>query len=433
MINNIIEELKGKKIIILGMGLEGVSTYNLLTKYSKELNIYLYDDNNVDKIVVDKGINIDKNKLVTKSNYIDLLKEYDVIIKTPGMSFKGLDVSDYKHKITSQVELFLKYNDCLTIGITGSKGKSTTTSLLYEVLNNELDNVIIAGNIGIPIFDQIENINKDSIVVLELSCQQLQFVTNSPTLAVILNFYEEHLDHYDSYNDYKNGKLNIVSNNNKTKYFIFDKSIEDICNTKSISNKVVVDYNDKTNIYNYDFTSKPNLLGEHNKKNILFVLRVLETLKFNNLKQVSNSINNFKPLEHRIEPVGTFNGVTFYNDSISTIPEAVISCVEAIPNLDTLIIGGLDRGVNYEAMVEYINNSNLNNIICLRETGHKLAPKIVKQTHLVETLEEAIQVVYSIDSKVCALSPGAASYNSFKNFIERGNKYKELIKKYSRR
>lgn len=424
MKNKILEELRNKKILILGLGLEGISTYKFLNNLSSSLNIFLADKN-IDSIVTKHNIQLSSDNLISNMDIENLLKEYDVIFKTPGITFLNINYKPYIHKITSQVDMFLKYSNNKTIGITGTKGKSTTTSLLYNVIKNEYSNTVIAGNIGIPIFDEIDNINEDTIIVFELSSHQLQFLRHSPKIAVILNFYEEHLDFYESYQDYKNSKLNIVGDN--TNVFIYDKSIENECFNIECLKHIVVDFNNKENILSYDFSNKTKLLGEHNQKNIYFVLRILEELNIN-LNNITKSITEFNPLKHRLENVGEYRDITFYNDSISTIPETTISCIKSIPNLTTLIIGGMDRGVNYDSLIKYINESNLSYIICLPDTGHKISKDITKQKFIVSDLNEAINIVFSINEKqICALSPGASSYHVYKNFEQRGEHFKTLI------
>lgn len=432
MIGKIINELKNQKILILGLGLEGISTYNLLKKYDNSLDVYLADAN-IYEIVQNQKIEISELNLISDMNYVKLLAEYDVIFKTPGISFVNYDVDKYINKITSQLDMFFKYSNHKSVGITGTKGKSTTTSLLYTIIKNEIDNTIIAGNIGIPIFDQLENIDDDTIVIIELSSHQLQYINYSPYIAVILNFYEEHLDHYGTYEKYILSKLRVVKDDNHNEYFIYDKSIDDICKDKTTKTKIVIDFNNIDVFEGYNFNLETKLLGEHNKKNIFYVLNILKVMNLD-LKKITKSIVEFKPLEHRLELVGEYNDIIFYNDSISTIPETTISCLESINGVTSLILGGMDRKVDYQSLVDYINYSDLKYVVCLKETGHKLAPLFNKETILVESLEEAVKVVYDLGSKqVCALSPGAASYNQFKNFIERGNKYKEYIYKYCKK
>ena len=170
-------------------------------------------------------------------------------------------------------------------------------------------------------------------------------------------------------------------------------------------------------------------MGEHNLSNILFVIRISILLGLD-LNKAVNTINNFKPLEHRMEMVGTYNNIKYYNDTIATIPEATINCLKAYTDVDTLIFGGQDRGINYDNLINYLNNSNISNFICMPETGHKLATRLTRgKIYLVNTLEEAVLIAKKETKCACLLSPAAPSYNQFRNFEEKGKRYKELVTK----
>ena len=173
----ILDEIKNKRIVILGFGREGKSTYEFIRKNFEDMVIDVIDEN-IDifseenkEYIEDMNLNIIKT-----SDYFEMLKTYDLIFKTPGISFKNYDISDIENKITSQLEMFLKYTKAYTIGITGTKGKSTTSSLIYEVIKSQNKPVHFLGNIGKPIFTEIESIKKDDIVVLEISSHQSQFI-----------------------------------------------------------------------------------------------------------------------------------------------------------------------------------------------------------------------------------------------------------------
>lgn len=460
MINKIINEIESyNKVLILGFAREGISTYKLIRKYLKDKPLVISDLN--DKVLeLNPYVKEDKNiTLILGKNYLDTLNEFDLIIKSPGINLKHIDINKIKGKITSQTGLFLKYKDVKVIGITGTKGKSTTTSLIYEILKKCNKKPILLGNIGIPIFSQIENINKNNIVVLELSCHQLQYTEGSPNISILLNIYEEHLDLYKSYDEYINAKLNIFKYQNKSDYKIWgidsidtfnrlkldDRTYEITFNKDIIKgdNAVYLDNNklyllkdNKTKVI-YDATVKRLILGEHNLYNIAASFTVAIILKLS-IKKVTKIINKFKPLEHRLEYVGKYKKIYFYNDSIATIPMATISCIKSINNLDTIIIGGMNREVNLKELVDFLNSNEckLSNCIMLPDTGHIIARYIkYKNVYLVNNMEEAVRKAYKVTdkNKACALSPAAASYNVYKNFEERGKHYKELITKYSKR
>lgn len=360
MIKEIINFLKDKKIAILGFGIEGKSTYKFIKKYLPEQQVDILfkqkDEqcsSNIDFIEAEK----DKfTRIIVGDTYLNNLEQYDVIIKSPGISLKDIDLSKIKNKITSQLELFLEHSKVFTIGITGTKGKSTTSSLIYEVIKEQNSNVELLGNIGTPIFDDIEKINEETIVVLEISSHALEYIKRSPNIAIILNIYEEHLDHYKSFQKYIDAKFNIfkfqkekdiaifnLDNENikkqnhnfkKTDYAVTMKQKNSITeNTMYIKDDYI--YCNDTKMY--CIKDKRKLKGNHNLNNIMFVLAVSNILKLN-INKAIESINEFKPLEHRLEYVGTFNGIQYYNDSIATIPEATIESIKALKNINTIIV-----------------------------------------------------------------------------------------------
>jgi len=359
MIDKIVKYLKNKKIIILGFGLEGQSTYNFIRKYLKDKKIAIQYSNK-DIELIDKLLNVDSNlEVIEESEYLNIIEDYDIIIKSPGISFKNIDISKFKNKITSQLQLFLEFSENFTIGITGTKGKSTTSSLIYKVLQDQKKEAILLGNIGIPIFDYIEKLSKDVIVVLELSSHQLEYVKLSTNIAILLNIYEEHLDHYSSLSKYIESKFNIFKYQNKKDIAIYNfdnlimkkynynyniektyaVSLNNIGNSEQIKNKIYIkdDFIYYNNEIIYDINSVRNLKGNHNLNNIMFVLGVSIILNLN-ITDTIKTITEFNALEHRIEYVGNFDKVDYYNDSIATIPEATIETIKALKDVNTLIV-----------------------------------------------------------------------------------------------
>ncbi len=448
MINNIINDFINKKIIIVGFGKEGKASYHFIRRYLKKIPLVIADIN--DNIKNNEELSNDPYvKIITGKNYLDNLNEYDLIIKSPGITFKDIDTTKIKDKISSGLEIVLKYYKDKIIGITGTKGKSTTSSLIYNILKENNIDTILLGNIGNPVLDYIELLEEKKWIVIEMSCDQLEFVTYSPHIAVITNFYEDHLDHLGTLENYYKAKLNITKYQNNNDYLIYyDGSInlkEKINNTLLNSNKITVGFTKESNVYCYDnniyidnkkvfnANEKRNLIGEHNLINIMLSITVANIIKLDKIK-VKKAINSFSPLEHRLELVGTYNGITYYNDAISTIPLATIEGIKALGNVNTLIFGGLDRGINYDDFIYYLDNSNIDNLICMPTTGHKIATKLKnkkKNIYLVDTLEEAVSKAKEVTKKntICLMSPAGASYEYFKNFEEKGNKYKELVKK----
>lgn len=445
MIKDLINYFENKKIIILGFGREGISSYNLIRKHLKNQKLYIADrkelfESNFDFLINDKNV-----ECISGTNYLNGLENYDIILKSPGISFVGMDISKFQDKIKSQIELLLEFFKVKTIGVTGTKGKSTTSSLIYKILCDQNINCKFLGNIGIPAFDFVDEIEEDMTIVLELSSHQLEYVKHSPNIAILLNIFEEHLDHYDSYQKYAEAKCNIYKFQNKNDYFLYSNDNEMLrkCIKETTANTLKVSLNDtSSNIYLkdsfvyfndkkiYDSKMPRLLLGEYNLGNIMFALGVSEILELD-IKKTINSISNFKTLEHRLELVGKFEDVYYYDNCIGTIPMATIEAVKALNNVDTLIIGGMDRGIDYSDFIEFLNNSNITNIVCMPKTGHDIAKKLKKdKAIIVETLEEAVDVSKKVTKKgmSCLISPAAASYGFFKNFEEKGNKFKQLVR-----
>ena len=449
MLEKLIEFLKDKNIIILGFGMEGETTYSFIRKHLPEQKITIADMNEV--IIEDYPyLQQDKNTtLVLGKNYLENLNSYDVIIKTPGLSLKDINISDFKHKITSQLELVMEYLNIFSIGITGTKGKSTTSTLMYNVIKDQDKDVMLLGNIGEPIFHRIDEMNENTILVLEMSSHGLEFVKRSPNISILLNAFEEHLDHYESLEKYIEAKFNIAKYQNEEDTFIynFDNKLMNEFGYKHRENDFAVSILEEPNVKNKVFFKDDDiyfnnkklfnknlemkLKGIHNINNIMFVMTAAKILNLD-INKAIETVVNFEPLEHRMEYVATINGVSYYNDSIATIPEATINGVNAINNVNTLIVGGKDRGVNLEELIEFLAYSDIENIICLHTTGEYIYSKLEKTNKnlfKVNNMESAVKIAKQVTrgGTNCLLSPAAASYGFFKNFKERGEIFKRCV------
>lgn len=427
MLPPIIEFLKDKSVLILGFGREGKSTYNYIRRYLPEKKLTVADgkEQNTD----DENVAV-----VCGENYLDCLDGFDVVIKSPGISFAEVEIPENTF-VTCQTDLFLKYAPCKKVGVTGTKGKTTTSTLIYKMLRAGNADCVLMGNMGLPVLDYIDEMTGDKTAVIELSSHQLEFTHSSPQVAVITNIYEEHLEHYrGGMSGYVNAKLNIVRYQGKDDTFIYNGSqgVDRFINPEEIkSRKIAVSEEDKL-----PFTlDNPRLKGRHNRHDVLYALAAARLFNVSD-QHAAEAAADFEGIEHRMEPVGEYRGISFYNDCIATVPRAVMCSVEAL-SPQTLIIGGLDRGIDYTDFAADLENSGVEVIIGTKTTGHKIIDMMLsagtkKQLVKAENLEEAVKTAFEKTQKgrVCVLSPAASSYNEYKNFEEKGRRFKELVRKY---
>ena len=443
MVNEIVEKLKNKKIAILGFGREGKSTYQFIKKHLADADVTILDQKEIDVA--------DPVKKRIGDDYLSHLEDFDLIIKSPGISLKEVDLTNIKGRITSQLELLLEVNRKNMIGITGTKGKSTTTSLTYEVLKDQLHDVYLLGNIGVPVLDEVENYTENTKLVIEMSSHQLEFVRQSPHIAAILNLYQDHLDHDGTVEHYHHNKMNIFKYQTSDDFRIYSDDNEYLqerikefpyqgtAYTVRFDNEHlegnITRLEGKDVIINGEIVytdGERKILGDHNLKNIMFVLTIAHILGLD-LNRAAEVIRNFKGLKYRMEYIGKSHGIDFYNDTIATIPDATINAVQSIPNIETLIIGGLDRGIDYEEFIEFLKNSHLKTIICMPTTGIYIGKRLESESNktilYANTLEEAYQqsIEKTEEGKACILSPAAASYEFFKNFEEKGKAFETIV------
>lgn len=428
MIDSICRRLSGKRILIAGFGREGKSTLRFLKQYMPEATVGIADKNESAFQDVDK----EKYNLFFGDDYLSAASDYDIVIKTPGISVKDVDID--LSLISSQTDLFLEAYHNQVIGVTGTKGKSTTSSLIYHLLKESGNDVILAGNIGIPILDCVSDINERTIVVYELSAHQLQFINRSPRVGILLNVFEEHLDHFGTFEKYKDAKINVLRYMDDSDVAVVNHSI--VNSQQSTVAKNCIDFEScDFDGYNIDWNEIP-LLGEHNKRNVKAALCACQSYGLS-IENLIPHLYTFKSLEHRQEFVGVFNGVKFFNDSISTIPQATIAALQTIKNVNILLLGGFDRGIDYEPLVAYLKENPLPYILITGQAGQTIKTKlqdaeykgiILKYTDM----ESAFAVIEKLANSgdVCLLSPAAASYDRYKNFEERGRVFKELAKKF---
>lgn len=428
MLPAIIDYLKNKSVLILGFGREGQSTLKYIRDFLPEKQLTVADKNNVS--VDDENVS-----LICGENYLECVNDFELVMKSPGISFLDVTVKEGT-EITCQTDMFVRFAPCRKVGITGSKGKTTTSTLIYDILKAAGFDARLMGNIGIPVFDSLEQITKDTIAVIEMSSHQLEFTKASPEVAVLTNIYEEHLDHYKGgFSGYVNAKLNIMRSQTEGDLFIYNatQGVDEYIELNAVKAETCgIGQSDEIPFE----VNNEHLLGVHNRQDILFACAAAKAFGADN-DACFRGVSDFSGIEHRMEKVGTFKDITFYNDCIATIPHAVMCAVEALKNVDTLIIGGKDRGLDYSDFEKALESSNISNIIGTPETGYSIVKNLLnnkceKNLIAAKDLEEAVKAAYKYTEKgkICLLSPAASSYNVYKNFEEKGKHYKQLIKQY---
>ncbi len=450
---------KAPSILILGFGKEGNASYRFIRKFfpDKELCIADMNSNLLQKYPFLK--NDAYTEIHSGNEYLKNVEKFDLIIKSPGVWLEKNLKNQLSGKITSQTNLLLRFFSKQIIGISGTKGKSTTSSLIHHILSKSGIHSILAGNIGTPPFDIISEIKSHTNIVMELSAHQLENISTSPHIAVLLNLFEEHLDYFKNSDSYFNSKLNIATFQTNKDYFIYEYEnlfIARFVNSKNINSQIKT-FSINSDQANYSLVNNTvikkgsnnfpgqinsddrlSLKGRHNLKNILSAIACCDILK-TTTEKIFNGIKSFPGLEHRLEYIGRYGEVDFYNDSISTIPESTIEAIESIKNTDTLILGGFDRGLSYQKLTNYLINKNISNIICYGQAGKRIFQALKDhQTksiswHYVEKFRDIKRIIETNTKKgqTCLLSPAAASYDQFSNFEERGQVYKKIARSIS--
>ena len=416
-----------KRVLILGYGREGRSSYNFIEQVGGFQCLDIADAKE-QSVVVD-----DRHSVVFGDSYLDCLDDYDVVFKSPGIVLPR-PIDQYSCYITCQADLFLQVYGQQTIGITGTKGKSTTSSLLYHVLKECGKEVLFGGNIGIPIFELIGDITDNTTIVFELSCHQLEYAHFSPHRAIFLNLYEDHLDHYGSVEKYWNAKKNLYRNQKPGDLLYCNPDFlpaDGDCQAEIIPVTA-----DCLPFSSFEEIKGARLRGGHNLTNVAYVYQVCQDYNIGD-ESFEAAVASFTPLPHRLEFLGQLRGVDYYDDSISTTVESAISAIKAVPNAGTILLGGMDRGIDYDPLADFLVTTDLEYIVLMYDSGQVLqrklklraTPDFMDRVHYIGTLEEACDFVKENASTGTAvlLSPAAASYGVFKNFEERGDCYKQYI------
>lgn len=435
------------QIAILGYGIEGQAMTQYLLK-QEFVNLTICDRQS-DLTNLPEGV---KTKL--GPDYLNDLEQFDIIFRSPGISFLKPQLQKVQAKITSQINYFFEHCPGQIIGVTGTKGKGTTSTLIYEILRASGKDAFLGGNIGEPAVGFLDNLSNDSIVVLELSSFQIQDLKNSPQVAVILNITSEHLDYHQDTAEYVAAKRNLIRNQKQNDYLVVNEDYltsrsfleETPAGRFSVSTKhgvengsFIVDqkiifklHEEESFICNTDDVA---LLGPHNLENVLPAVTVgrIMGVETETIKKV---VQEFSGLPHRLELVTAKNDIKYYNDSFSTTPETAIAALRSFPDGHTFILlGGSEKHSDFTELGQEIIN-RLAIPICFGQTQERIKEAILKANpnypiHLVNNLEEAVAQAERLAQaeEIILLSPACASFDLFKNYKERGRKFRELAKK----
>jgi UDP-N-acetylmuramoylalanine--D-glutamate ligase len=399
-----LDELKNKKILILGFGREGKDTLSFLKK-----------------LFPGKKIDIADQKF--DKNYLKKLKDYDLIIKSPGIPFKILPKHSLE-KISTQTEIF--FNNCpgQIVGITGTKGKSTTASMVYKILKEGGVKAHLIGNIGKPVLSSLLKAKSNDVFVYELSSHQLYNLKKSPHIAVLLNIYPEHLDYYRNFIEYAKAKANITFHQTKNDFFVFNSG-----------DKLIREFAKKTKAKKIPIKGKYYSLNKAAARAVGKIFRIPD-------KIISKTLKEFKYLAHRLELVGTFKGITFYNDALATIPEATMAAMEVLGNkVETIMLGGFERNIKFKELARKILKSKIKTVILFPTTGEKIwkalrqvQGKKLPKHFFVDNMRDAVALAYQNTSKgkICLLSTASSSFSIFKDYKEKGNLFKKYVKRLAR-
>lgn len=445
----------GKRVLILGYGREGKSTLKLLRASCPETDLTVADLNS-EIILQNPELNSTDIKVISGPGYLEHIHHYDLVIKSPGISLHHAGIPFDPSKISSQTDLFLQAYGSQTVGITGTKGKSTTSSLLYHIFKGYTSNCLLAGNIGIPLFDLVPHINPETRIVCELSSHQLEFISRGPHVAILLNLFQEHLDHYASFYHYQLAKMQIGLKQEKNDAFIFhaaDMNIAELMHANQpqsrlfplynnefskngigiSGNHIILRYADNERIL---LPSEPEtkLPGPHNLLNIMAASAAASLMNIP-AQSVAQGVASFSPLEHRIEFVGVFRNKYYYNDSISTIPEATMAAITTLHKVNTLILGGFDRGIDYSALILFLADRKDIRLVFTGPAGMRMKKMLDTLSsenvtyEMADSFDQAVNIASQLtpEGGICLLSPAASSYDSFKNFEERGRRFKDLV------
>lgn len=439
-------KLKNSKIFVLGMARSGYEVSKYLSRYNNEIIVTDAKEQDRDKVKDLESLGVKVVITDKPANFID--ETFDLVIKNPGIKYTNplvVKANSLGIAVVNEMEVASYFfpKNLQVIGVTGSNGKTTTTNLIHEMLKASHKKVIMAGNMGIPVCSILDNLTDDTILLLEVSIQQLCNLSHFKTnVSVLTNLTPTHIDFLDTYENYKNTKKRIFNNHSDKDIAILNMGNADEMElTKDIkshkiyfSSKMDTDICVKGDYLNYfgeDIIKLEDikLQGMHNYENACCAIGAVKHYGVSN-EAIIQVLKTFGGVEHRLEFVRKVNGVEYYNDSEATNTVSTIIALKAFKKPEILILGGLDRGHSFDPLNDYIGNVKL--VGCYGETKQKIeewAHKMNLPVKVFDNLHDTTMYIASVASPgdVVLLSPACASWDQYKCCEDRGDEFKSIV------
>jgi UDP-N-acetylmuramoyl-L-alanine---L-glutamate ligase len=402
-----------KQIAILGFGKEGQALAKYFT-YKTIDEVVILDEKLEDLPVAFEQLELQNDLIIPK---------VDIAFKSPGIAMSKIQ-NPHNVEISSLITLlFQKLDMSKVIAVTGTKGKSTTASLIHHILISNNVKAELLGNIGNINIDLLDNFDPETYYIFELSSYQCEMLQNSPRIAIWTSFYIDHQDVHASMEEYYNAKARITKFQTKNDFLIVGSQVDVNFKTKA---KLIV------SVPTQQYETK--LQGEHNQNNCEFAFQACSKVGLNS-GQILSAIRTYEPLRGRLEMVGEYNDVKFFADDLATIPEATWAAIQSFDSsvLDTVIVGGYDKGSDYTQLAKDLVDTKIKNYICFEPMGSKIVAELDRAKVNIMTAKnmyKAVELAYKLTKKegVCLMSPGAASFGMFENAYDRGEQFRKYVK-----
>ncbi len=458
-LNELNNYLRNRKVAIIGLGISNIPLLEYLHNLGARVTVF--DDKEVDDIpkeIMDKVVSYSMEFSFGKNN-LDKLNNFDIIFRSPSCMLNKEEIIKEEKRgaiITSEIELLMKICPCKIIGVTGSDGKTTTATLIYSILKKAGYKCFLGGNIGIPLFTRVNEMKPEDIVVLEISSFQLMGMEISPDISVITNISPNHLNVHKSYEEYIDAKKNIFKFQDDKGIVVlnYDNEITRKCANEAngkviffsrkekLEDGIIVDENIikecKDKLRRHIMQTKDiQIRGSHNYENVCAAIAATSSLV--NIETAIEAIKEFKGVEHRIEFIREINGVKWYNDSIGTSPTRTMAGLNSFDERIVLIAGGYDKHLDYAPLAKPILD-NVDTLILFGQTAEKIFNAVKDEEekqnknikiYMCDEFNQTVIIANKVakPGQIVLFSPASAGFDLFKNFEERGNKFKELVNK----